>query len=117
MTSPQPSPPADAAPVLRPTEGSRLDALLARYADLKPQVEDLKEQLETLTTAIKAEAVTAVPDTPAITLSTPHLAHLLEVTYRESWRLDSKRLKADDPTTWVRYAKRSGSWRLDPVKG
>ena len=40
----------------------------------------------------------------------------LTLTYSESWRIDAKRLKAEDPETYVRYAKKGGSWSMRPAK-
>ena len=109
------SPPS--APVVRPAEGGRLDGLLAEFGRLKPQIDDLTEQLKTVTDAIKLEVTSAMPGSTSILLSSPHLRSLLDVNYRAAWRLDTKRLKAEQPLIYATYAKRSGSWRLDPVEG
>lgn len=115
MTNPQDPP---SAPVVRPEPESRLDALAARYAHLKPQVDELTELLKTVTDAIKTEMALETSSAPRSLLASPHLpGYLLQSAYRESWRLDMKRLKAEHPLIYVQLAKKSGSWRLDPVQG
>jgi hypothetical protein len=116
MTQPLQDPPS--APVVRPEEGTRLDALAAQYAVLKPKLDELTELLKTVTDAIKAEMALATGSAPRATLASPHLpGYLLQSAYRESWRLDTKRLKAQHPLIYATLAKKSGSWRLDQVQG
>lgn len=43
------------------TPGSRLDDLLATYAELKPQADEAASRLKTVTDAIKAELAAAAP--------------------------------------------------------
>jgi hypothetical protein len=117
MQAPESSsaPPRPSAPVVRPEEGSRLDALAAEYATLQPQVEALSERLKTVTDSLKAEL--SASGNRAVLLSSPHLPCLLKCSLREEWRIDSKRLKSEHPATWVAFAKRVRSWRLDRVQG
>ncbi|HEX6871069.1 MAG TPA: hypothetical protein VF163_08225 [Micromonosporaceae bacterium] len=98
------------------TPGSRLEDLLATYAHLKPQVDELTGRLKSITDAIKAELVAANPDATRIAVDSAALAAPLRVSYVESWRLDSKRLKAEAPETYVRYAVKSGHWEMRETK-
>lgn len=104
-----------AAPVVRPEVGSRLDALAAQYAVLKPKLDELTELLKTVTDAIKTEMAGTGAETTL--LASPHLSNLLRLQLVASWRLDSTRLKKEHPELWVTYAKKSHSWRLDQVPG
>jgi hypothetical protein len=98
--------------VVTAPEGSRLAQLQASYDALKAAVTEAKERYETLTEAIKAELATAHPGVPGITLAGGPGMPVLQLTWVESWRFDSKRFKEDDPLTYVRYAKKSEHWEL-----
>lgn len=92
--------------------GSRLEDLLATYAHLKPQAEELATRLKTVTDAIKAELTTRHPGAVQVDVAHEALAAPLRLSYVESWTLDTKRLKAEDPETYVRYARKGGRWEL-----
>lgn len=92
--------------------GSRLDDLLAAYAELKPRADEALERLKTVTDGIKAELHAGAPDAQQVDVAHPALPQALRLSYVERWTLDAKRLKADDPETYVRYARKGGSWQL-----
>lgn len=93
--------------------GSRLEQLLATYAGLKPQADELSNRLKAVTDGIKVELLmAAAPDALRIDVDHAALAQPLRLSYVESWTLDTKRLKADDPTTYVKYARKGGTWQL-----
>lgn len=122
MTSPSPDAPAASAPppppqqtVVNPEPESRLDQLAARYATLKPQLTELKEQLEVVTEAIKAELTRAHPTSTDLLLTSPWLTSPLQLQQVTSWRLASTKLKAEQPALWVQYAAPSTSWTLRAV--
>jgi len=95
--------------------GSRLEDLLATYAELKPRADELGTRLKSVTDGIKAELTAQRPDAQSIDVAHDALTTPLRLTYVEKWTLDSKRLKADDPTTYVSYARKSGAWVLKAV--
>lgn len=99
--------------------GTRLEQLHAEYATAKAAADEASARLKVVTDGIKAELVAAVPDTPRIELRAAPGADVvpLQLTYVESWRVDAKRLKAENPETYVRYAVKGGSWRLAPARG
>lgn len=101
--------------VLPPAE-SRLADLHASYADAKARADEAAAQLKVITDAIKAELQTTVPDATRVELRSQN-GPALSLNYVESWRLDSKRLKAEHTELWVRYAKKSGSWTLRALTG
>jgi hypothetical protein len=92
--------------------GSRLEGLLAVYANLKPQADELASRLKGVTDAIKAELTSAYPLVGVIDVEHPLLAQPLRLSYVESWRVDTKQPKADAPEVYVRYAVKSGTWQL-----
>lgn len=108
MTAPQP-PEERASCIALP--GSRLEALLASYEVLKAAAEEAAGQFRAVTDAIKAEAAAGTGATSIAISGAPGLPRL-RMTWRESWRLDSKLLKETDPATYARYAVKSGSWEL-----
>lgn len=97
--------------------GSRLESLLAAYADLKPRADDLTARLKSVTDAIKAELTAAQPGAGRIDVTHEVLTQPLRLTYVESWRLDTKRLKADAPEIYVRYAVKGSKWELRGLPG
>lgn len=113
MTEPTPE-----SAVVRAVANTKLDDLLYQYAELKPKVDAFTEALKSITDSIKAEAIAAAPDgrTAVEIIAAPgfHDVHL-RLSYVESWRLDSKKLKAEQTETWVRYARKCGSWTLKAV--
>lgn len=111
MTTPTP-------PVaVTPTPGSRLDTLIEAFADLKPRVDELTTRLKALSDAIKLELTNAAPEASTIDVWHQALPGPYRLSYVERWDLDTKRLKAEDVETYVRYARKGGSWQLRAVKG
>lgn len=92
--------------------GSRLDDLLATYAELKPQVDELTARLKDVTDAIKRELQAAAPHASKVDVDHPALTLPLRLNWVESWSLDSKRLKAEMPEIYVTYARKGGRWDL-----
>lgn len=111
-----------AAPAIEPEphavvaeQGTRLEQLHAAYADAKAAADEAAARLKAITDALKVELTAAAgPEARRIEL-TSGPGPALRLTYTESWRLDSKRLKAEHPETWVAYAKKGGSWTLKAV--
>jgi hypothetical protein len=96
--------------------GSRLEDLLATYAHLKPQADEAATRLKSVTDAIKAELQALAPDATRIEVAHEALPQALRLSYIESWSLDTKALKAEDPVTYVRFARKGGKWELRGVK-
>lgn len=95
-----------------PEAGSRLKQLVATYARLKPELEELTERFEAAKASIKAELAEARPGETSVTLIDPLLDRPLRMTHKTSWRIDSKKLKKELPETYVRYAYQSSTWEL-----
>lgn len=95
---------------------TRLSQLHAAYADAKATADDAAKKLKAVTDAIKLELTQAAPDETRIELA-GDAGPRLRLAYSEAWTLDSKTLKATDPETYVRYAKKSGRWTLSKVRG
>lgn len=114
----QPTVPTEAQAFPVPaTATERLAALHAEYADAKAAADGAAERLTAIKDGIKAEMAAAAPEGQTKIVLTGFDGPTLQLTYAESWRVDSRKLKAEDPETYVRYAKKSGSWTLAPVKG
>lgn len=113
--APIPQPPA----VLKTRRGSRLAALLDAYPGLKAAADEAATQLRAVTDGIKLEASQQAEGQANVTIVPPggSEAPTLLLDYRERWSVDSRRLKAEDPETYVRYAKKSGAWYLNVAKG
>lgn len=104
--------PAPGPVVATAAPGSRLEQLLAQYETAKAAAEEATHRFEAITLAIKGELTGEHPNQPLIMLSgAPGLPHLV-LRWRSAWRLDSKRLKAELPETYVQYAVQGGNWEL-----
>jgi hypothetical protein len=97
------------------TSGSRLEGLLANYAQLKPQADEAGTRLKAVTDAIKVELQNAAPTAQKVDVDHPMLTQPLRLSYVESWRLDTKTLKAEKPEVYVAYATKGGKWELRGV--
>lgn len=95
--------------------GTRLEQLQAAYADAKAAADEAASRLKVVTDGIKAELVAQAPEGQMKIGLSGVFGPALQLTYSESWRIDSTKLKAEDPVTYVRYAKKSGSWSLRVV--
>lgn len=97
---------------IQATANERLAQLHAAYADSKARRDEADAQFKAISDAIKSELTTLAPEgSTRIGLTGDH-GPALGLTYAESWRIDSRRLKREDPETYVRYAVQSGSWTL-----
>lgn len=94
--------------------GTRLEQLHAAYAEAKAASKAAEERLKAITDGIKSELTKAEPEARRLELRSP-VGPPLRLTWSTTWRFDSKRFKADEPLTYVRYAKQSGSWTLRPA--
>lgn len=97
--------------------GSRLEQLQEARAALKASVDAGQVELKNLTDAIKVELTQLAPGHRKITLQGTASAPALSLTYVESWRLNTKALKADPVGVqyYAKYAEQSGSWVLKDV--
>lgn len=114
MTEQPPVPAPTFAVVYR--KGSRLEQLHAAYAEAKANADSATKTLKAVTDGIKVEMSKQAPE-GAATIDLPAGAGpAMHLTYVESWRVDAKKLKAESPETYVRFAKKSGAWRLSEAK-
>lgn len=95
---------------------TKLAILQAAYVDAKAKAEAAAADLKAITDGIKYELGQAAPEQTRIELTGP-AGPTLRLAYSERWTLDSKRMKAEDPLTYVRYAKKGGAWSLTKVGG
>lgn len=95
---------------------SRLEALAAQYDEAKSAAEAAAARLKDITDAIKLELTNAAPGAPKVDLVSSALSAPLRLSAVTSWRLDTKRMKAEAPDTYVRFAVQSTSWRLERAK-
>lgn len=102
--------------VISPGVGSRLSDLHAAYVDAKAQADEANSRLKGITDAIKAELTAQAPNATRLTLQSSN-GPALGLTYSESWNVDAKRLKAENPLVYVTYAVKRSSWRLAALRG
>lgn len=99
-----------------PGVGSRLSQLHAAYTDAKAAADEAASRLKGITDSIKAELTAQAPNKTRLVLKSGN-GPALALTYAESWRVDTKRLKAENPLVYVTYAVKGGSWSLRAVRG
>lgn len=103
-------------PVVNYEPGSRLEQLHAEYWEAKAEKEGAEARLKGAVDALKVELTVAAPDQPKVELHGA-AGRPLALTYIESWRMDTKKLKAEQPLIYVTYASKSGSWKLEAKRG
>lgn len=92
--------------------GSRLEELLAAYESVKAAAEEAAGRFKSVTDAIKAELTAAHPKVTDMVLTGSPGLPALRLAWVESWRLASRKLKEEDPLTYVKYAEKGGHWEL-----
>jgi hypothetical protein len=95
---------------------TRLAQLQEQYAQAKADADEANSRLKAITDALKVELTTVAPEQARIQLVGGEGRPALRLAYSESWRVDAKRLKAEQPVLYVQYAKKSGSWSLKAVQ-
>ena len=98
--------PADAA----------MAALVDEYADADRAAKAAREYADSVKDRLKLAMVEAVGadhnyDLSAVAVRSGQLSARLSVTH--TWRLDTTRIKAEQPTLYAAYAKQSASFRLE----
>lgn len=99
------------------TPGGRLEQLAAEYARIKPAFDAAEDHLKAVIDAIKLELTYAAPGSTKVDLKAPALDRPLRLMAKTSWRLDTKKMKAEDPATYARYAVQNTCWELRAVTG
>src|SRR6266566_3009872 len=98
-----------------PDPDSRLGQLAAQYDLAKAEADKATTDLKAITDAIKLELINAAPGATSIDLVSEDLVKPLRLVAVSSWRVDAKKLKAEAPETYVRYAVQGTSWTLKRV--
>lgn len=96
---------------------TRLAQLQESYAQAKADADEASARLKAITDAIKVELTQAAPNEARVQLAGGEGRPALRLAYSESWRVDARRLKAENPLIYATYAKKSGSWTLKAVTG
>lgn len=103
-------------PVVNYEPGSRLEQLHGEYLAAKAEESSAKARAKAATDALKREMTDAAPGATTVDLEGA-AGKALHLTFVETWRFNSVQFKADDPETYVRYAEKSGSWKLEAKRG
>lgn len=95
---------------------TRLRQLQEAYPAAKAAADAAAFALKSVTDGIKSELAALAPECPAVELCAVDGLPALRLTYSERWTIDTRRLKAEAPETYVRYARQSGAWSLREVR-
>lgn len=93
---------------------TRLEQLLAAYTGAKAAADAAAAELKTITDGIKAELATRAPGESKVAVSSATGPSLV-LSAIEQWRIDAKRMKAENPELYVEWAVKSTSWQLRKV--
>jgi hypothetical protein len=107
-------------PVVVLAPGARGDQLVAKYSQVKPQVDALTKELKEITDAIKVEAMMAMASIgakDAVDLHAPSLERPLRFSSHQRTTVDSKALKATHPDIYAEVSNVSTVWTLKQVSG
>lgn len=119
MAQAQPGSAAPPVPQVIPADGSRLGQLLTARAAAVAARDEAQQRLDAVNAGIKTEVAARTPDgARKITIAGSAHWPRMTMTWIRPWRLDSKRLKAEDPVTYARWAKQDpGYWDLRAADG
>lgn len=98
-------------------QGLKLETMLAMLENAKADADEAAGRFRDLKSDIKAEVTGLVPGRERIILKSRFLSAPWIVRSQESWVIDSKMLKAVDPFTWAKFAKKTQAWYLEAIKG
>lgn len=104
------------APLVTAAPDTELAQLVAEYDRLDVEVKAKTAELDDIKARLKVKLQELKPGETEVLLSAPGLVKPLRMYWQEKWTLDSKRLKAQIPEVWVRFAKQGGSWYLARTK-
>lgn len=95
---------------------SRLEGLLAQLEEAKAEADESAKRFKAIKDDIKSEVSGMAPGRERILLKCSYLSRPWVMRSQESWQIDSKMLKAVEPLTWVKYAKKVQAWYLEVAK-
>lgn len=110
----EPQAPAKAIVVTAPAD-SRLEQLAAQYDLAKAEKDKAEEALKAITDAIKLELTNAAPGATSVDLHSDQLTRPLRLQAISSWRINTEKLKSEQPLIYASYAKPSVAWQLRRV--
>lgn len=97
--------------------GSRLEDLLSQEHAAEAASKEAADRLKGVRDAIKAELTQAHPGVERFDImGTPHRP-AKQLTWVNTVRLNTGRLKAEQPLVYVEYAEFGGKWVLSPARG
>ena len=105
------------AMVITPLPGSLLEDLLAAEAAAEAAASEAADRLKSKRDQIKAELTQAHPGIELFRIAgSPHRP-AKNLTWVNTVRLDTSRLKREQPETYVEYAEFGGKWVLSRARG
>src|SRR5690348_12182910 len=103
--------------VITPLPGSLLEDLLSQEHAAEAAAKEAADRLKSTRDQIKAELTQAHPGIGLFRIAgSPHRP-AKNLTWVSTVRLNTKRLKAEQPEVYVEYAEFGGNWVLSPARG
>ena len=100
-----------------PAPGSVLEDLLSREAAAEAAANEAADRLKSVRDAIKAELSQAHPGISRFFIAGSATRLPKTLTWVETVRLDTKRMKQDAPQLYVEYAVFGDRWELRTARG
>jgi hypothetical protein len=103
--------------VITAAPGSMLEDLLSQEHAAEAAARETADRLKGLRDQIKAELTQAHPGVERFDIAgTPHRP-AKQLTWASTVRLNTRRLKDEQPLVYVEYAEFGGKWVLSPARG
>jgi hypothetical protein len=103
--------------VITPAPGSVLEDLLSAEHAAEAAANESAERLKALRDRIKAELTQAHPGAVKFDIAGTSHRPAKQLNWVNTVRLDTKRLKDEQPETYVEYAEFGGKWVLSRARG
>ena len=100
-----------------PLPGSLLETLLSEEAAAEAAAREADDRLKGLRDRIKAELTQAHPGIELFRIAGNRFRPAKNLNWVNTVRVNTKRLKAEQPRIYVEYAEFGGRWELRPAKG
>lgn len=97
--------------------GSVLEDLLSQEHAAEAVSKEAADRLKGLRDAIKAELTQAHPGIERFDIAGDRFRPAKQLTWASTVRLNTKRLRDEQPLLYVEYAEFGGKWVLSPARG
>lgn len=99
-------------PLIEAEEGTDLDHLMAEFYATKADLKAAEEAHNAIKDKVKLLAMEGRNSDEDTRVDIHSMHGNLAVTYTESMRLNTKRMKEEDPLSYARFCEKRGTWKV-----